>query len=326
MELLQDLNPAQREAVTHGDGPLLIVAGVGTGKTTAITRRIAWLIAEKMARPAEILALTFTEKAAAEMEERVDILVPYGYVEAQIGTFHAFCDRVLRENAVLLGLSPDFRILTEAEQAIFLKERLFDLPLERFRPLGNPMRHLRALLSLFSRAKDEDVTPTEYAAFADKLAKDLEGKEEGEDYKLLAEEAAQQKELAETYAAYQDLLAEAGFVDFGDQITMTLRLFREHPTVLERYRQRFRYILVDEFQDTNYAQFELLKLLAGHRNLTVCGDDDQSIYKFRGAAISNILGFQDSKQQSRSIGSAFQHYQATSFELRAWPCALTSSF
>ncbi len=140
MELLQDLNPAQREAVTHGDGPLLIVAGVGTGKTTAITRRIAWLIAEKMARPAEILALTFTEKAAAEMEERVDVLVPYGYVEAQIGTFHAFCDRVLRENAILVGLSPAFRILTEAEQAIFLKERLFDLPLERFRPLGSPPR------------------------------------------------------------------------------------------------------------------------------------------------------------------------------------------
>lgn len=310
MELLQDLNSAQREAVTHGDGPLLIVAGVGTGKTTAITRRIAWLIAEKIARPAEILALTFTEKAAAEMEERVDILVPYGYVEAQIGTFHAFCDRVLRENAILLGLSPSFRILTEAEQAIFLKERLFDLPLERFRPLGNPMRHLRALLSLFSRAKDEDVTPTEYSAFADKLAQELEGREQDEDYEVLVEEAAQQKELAETYAAYQGLLAEAGFVDFGDQITMTLRLFREHPTVLERYHQRFRYILVDEFQDTNYAQFELLKLLAGHRNLTVCGDDDQSIYKFRGAAISNILGFQETFPEAKMI-VLDQNYRST---------------
>jgi len=301
MELLQDLNQAQREAVTHGDGPLLIVAGVGTGKTTAITRRIAWLIAEKMARPAEILALTFTEKAAAEMEERVDMLVPYGYVEAQIGTFHAFCDRVLRENAVLIGLSPDFRILTEAEQAIFLKERLFDLPLDRFRPLGNPMRHLRSLLSLFSRAKDEDVTPIEYAAYAEKLAQDLVSKEQDDDYAVIAEEAAQQKELAETYAAYQSLLAEAGFVDFGDQITMTLRLFREHPTVLDRYLKQFRYILVDEFQDTNYAQFELLTLLAGHRNLTVCGDDDQSIYKFRGAAISNILGFQEAFPEAKMI-------------------------
>jgi len=301
MELLADLNPAQLEAVTHGDGPLLIVAGVGTGKTTAITRRIAWLIAEKLARPAEILALTFTEKAAAEMEERVDLLVPYGYVEAQIGTFHAFCDRVLRENAILLGLAPSFRILTTPEQAIFLKERLFDLPLERFRPLGNPMRHLRSLLSLFSRAKDEDVTPEEYAAFAEGLAADLAGKENDEDYAVLVEEAAQQKELAETYASYQKLLAEAGFVDFGDQITMTLRLFREHPTVLERYRKRYRYILVDEFQDTNFAQSELLKLLASHRNLTVCGDDDQSIYKFRGAAISNILGFQKTFPDAKLI-------------------------
>jgi len=310
MELLQDLNPAQRAAVTHGDGPLLIVAGVGTGKTTAITRRIAWLIAEKMARPAEILALTFTEKAAAEMEERVDVLVPYGYVEAQIGTFHAFCDRVLRENAVLLGLSPDFRILTEPEQAIFLKERLFDLPLERFRPLGNPMRHLRSLLTLFSRAKDEDVTPAEYAAFAEKLAAELVGREQEEGYDVLVEEAAQQVELAETYAAYQGLLVESGFVDFGDQITMTLRLFREHPTVLERYRQRFRYILVDEFQDTNYAQFELLKLLSSHRNLTVCGDDDQSIYKFRGAAISNILGFQEAFPEAEMI-VLDQNYRST---------------
>lgn len=310
MELLQDLNPAQLKAVTHSDGPLLIVAGVGTGKTTAITRRIAWLIAEKMARPAEILALTFTEKAAADMEERVDVLVPYGYVEAQIGTFHAFCDRVLRENAVLIGLPPDFRILTEAEQAIFLKERLFDLPLERFRPLGNPMRHLRSLLTLFSRAKDEDVAPAEYAAFADRLAQKLEGKENDDDYDVLMEEAAQQKELAETYAAYQRLLAEAGFVDFGDQIAMTLRLFREHPTVLERYRRRFRYILVDEFQDTNYAQFELLKLLASHRNLTVCGDDDQSIYKFRGAAISNILGFQETFPEAEMI-VLDQNYRST---------------
>ena len=310
MELLADLNPTQREAVTYGDGPLLIVAGVGTGKTTVITRRIAWLIAEKMARPAEILALTFTEKAAAEMEERVDVLVPYGYVEAQIGTFHAFCDRVLRENAILVGLPPDFRILTEAEQAIFLKERLFDLPLERFRPLGNPMRHLRSLLKLFSRAKDEDVTPEEYAAFAEKLAQELEGKDQDNGYDVLLEEAAQQKELAKTYAAYQGLLAEAGFVDFGDQITMTLRLFREHPTVLERYRQRFRYILVDEFQDTNYAQFELMKLLAGHRNLTVCGDDDQSIYKFRGAAISNILGFQEAFPEAKMI-VLDQNYRST---------------
>jgi len=292
MELLADLNPEQLRAVTFGEGPLLIVAGVGTGKTTAITRRIAWLIAEKHALPSEILALTFTDKAAAEMEARVDTLVPYGYVDAQISTFHAFCDRILRENAVLLGLPTDFRILTEAEQAIFLKERLFELPLQRFRPLGNPMRHLRSLLKLISRAKDEDISPTAYAEYAERLLALATQEEEAERQESLQEEAETQQELAAVYAKYQEMLAEAGFVDFGDQIVLVLRLFRDHPQVLDQYIERFRYILVDEFQDTNHAQFELLRLLARHRNLTVCGDDDQSIYKFRGAAISNILGFQ----------------------------------
>jgi len=296
MDLLSGLNERQREAVTFGDGPLLVLAGVGTGKTTVITRRIAWLIAEKRAKPAEILGLTFTERAAAEMEARVDTLVPYGYIEARIGTFHSFCDRLLRENALLLGLSPDYRILTEAEQVIYLKEHLFDLPLERYRPLGNPVRHLRAILTLFSRAKDEDVSPEEYADYAKNLRERLETEKDlsAEERALLEVEAAEQEELAGTYAKYQELLAEHGFVDFGDLITLSLKLLREHPGVLERYREAFRYILVDEFQDTNYAQFELLKLLAGEeRNITVCGDDDQSIYKFRGAAISNILNFQE---------------------------------
>jgi len=311
MELLSDLNSKQRAAVTFGDGPLLIVAGVGTGKTTVITRRIAWLIAEKRALPGEILALTFTEKAAAEMEERVDVLVPYGYVEANIGTFHAFCDRVLRENAVLLGLSPDYRILTEPEQAIFLKDHLFDLPLTQYRPLGNPTRHLRALLSLFSRAKDEDATPSEYEAFVQRLVEGVARADAAtEDGQLLVEDSETQRELAGVYAAYQRLLAKHGFVDFGDLITHTLRLFRDHPTVLARYRSRFTYILVDEFQDTNHAQFELLKLLAHNRNLTVCGDDDQSIYKFRGAAISNILGFQETYPEAELV-ILDQNYRST---------------
>ncbi len=289
MDLLGDLNPRQRQAVTHAAGPLLIVAGVGTGKTTVITRRIAWLIAEKKAQPSEILALTFTDRAAAEMEERVDRLVPYGYVEAQIGTFHSFCDRLLRENALLLGLAPDYRVLNEAEQAIFLKDHLFELPLRRFRPLGNPLHHLRALLSLFSRAKDEDVSPAQYAEFVRRAAESPPpdaGPEHGD-------EMERQAELAEAYAAYQKLLLQHGLVDFGDLIALALQLLRHHPSVLARAQRRFRAILVDEFQDTNCAQFELLRLLAAHRNITACGDDDQSIYKFRGAAISNILGFQD---------------------------------
>jgi DNA helicase-2/ATP-dependent DNA helicase PcrA len=308
MDVLANLNSRQREAVTHGEGPLLIVAGVGTGKTTVITRRIAWLIAEKMAKPAEILALTFTEKAAVEMEERVDLLVPYGYIEAHIGTFHAFCERILRENAILLGLTPDYRILTEAEQAIFLKDRLFELPLERFRPLGNPMRHLRAMLALFSRAKDENVTPEEYRAYTERLSNVVPTGDQPAPRH--ADRVSEQRELAATFAAYQRLLLEHGYVDFGDLITLVLKLLRDRPDVLARYQQRFRFILVDEFQDTNYAQFELLKLLARHHNLTVCGDDDQSIYKFRGAAISNILGFQQAYPDAKLVVLE-QNYRST---------------
>src|SRR5262249_20351654 len=160
--ILAGLSDAQREAVLHGEGPLLIIAGAGTGKTTVLTRRIAHLIATKRARPEEILALTFTEKAAVEMAERVDQLIPYGYAETWIATFHAFGDRVLREAALEGGWNPEFRVLTTPEQIIFLRERLFRLPLQRFRPLGDPTRHLAALLGLVSRAKDEDVSPAEY--------------------------------------------------------------------------------------------------------------------------------------------------------------------
>ena len=157
--ILEGLNEAQRQAVCHGEGPLLIIAGAGTGKTTVLTRRIAYLIATRRARPEEILALTFTEKAAAEMAERVDQLIPYGYAETPISTFHAFGDRVLRESALEVGLDPQFRVLSQPEQLIFLRERLFELPLQRFRPLGDPTRHLAALVTLVSRAKDEDVSP-----------------------------------------------------------------------------------------------------------------------------------------------------------------------
>ena len=156
--VLDGLSSAQLEAVTHGTGPLLIVAGAGTGKTTVLTRRIAHLITSKQARPEEILALTFTDKAAREMAERVDQLIPYGYAETWIGTFHAFGDSVLREGAMEAGLNPEFRVLTRPEQIIFLRERLWKLPLDRFRPLGDPTRNLEALLTLVSRAKDEDAS------------------------------------------------------------------------------------------------------------------------------------------------------------------------
>src|SRR2546426_8124150 len=171
--ILEGLNEAQREAVTHDAGPLLIVAGAGTGKTTVITRRIAYLISQGKARPEEILALTFTDKAAAEMEERVDTLVPYGYADVEISTFHAFGDRLLREHALQMGLQNDFRVLNRAEQVIFFRDRLFEFPLAHYRPLGDPSRHIRALITLISRCKDEDIACEEYQAYVEQVAAEV---------------------------------------------------------------------------------------------------------------------------------------------------------
>ncbi|HLO35188.1 MAG TPA: UvrD-helicase domain-containing protein, partial [Candidatus Deferrimicrobium sp.] len=277
--LLGGLNPEQLKAVTHGDGPLLVVAGAGTGKTQVITRRIAWLIATRRARPSEILALTFTEKAAAEMQVRVDQLVPYGYTDTTIGTFHAFGDRLIREYGLELGLPSDIRVLSRAETVIFLREHLFAFELERYRPLGDPTRFLGALATLFSRCKDEDVSPEAYADYAAGLAR-AASTAPGDG--VLAEEAARQGELARAYDRYQQLLEANGCIDFGDQVALALRLVRTSPAARAEIQARFRFVLVDEFQDTNRAQSELVSLVADrHGNLTVVGDDDQSIYRFR---------------------------------------------
>src|ERR1700737_337936 len=209
--ILEGLNLPQAAAVTHETGPLLIIAGAGTGKTTVITRRIAYLIATRRVRPSEILALTFTDKAAAEMEERVDTLVPYGYADVQISTFHAFGDRLIKENALELGLTPDFRVLTRAEQVIFLRDHLFEFPLRHYRPLGDPTRHLQAILTQFSRLKDEDVGPDEYLALAERALAAA-----GDDEARL--HAEQQVELARTSAQYQTLMARLGQIDFGAKI------------------------------------------------------------------------------------------------------------
>jgi DNA helicase-2/ATP-dependent DNA helicase PcrA len=312
-KLLDGLNPEQRRAVVHGDGPLLVVAGAGTGKTQVITRRIAWLIASRTARPSEILGLTFTDKAAAEMQARVDQLVPYGYADAAIATFHAFGDRIIREFAFELGLPPDARVLSKPEVVIFLRERLFEFELDAYRPLGDPTRFLGALAGHFSRCKDEDISPATYLACADRLVGDAERlatlaarpgtrSEERSAASWATEAAARQLELARAYARYQALLGEAGLIDFGDQVSMALRLVRESPVARHELQHRFRYLLVDEFQDTNRAQAELVAILAdGHRNVTVVGDDDQSIYRFRGAAISNILDFRQRYRRSRLI-------------------------
>jgi len=307
--LLGGLNPDQLRAVTHAEGPLLVVAGAGTGKTQVITRRIAWLVATRRAKPSEILALTFTDKAADEMAARVDQLVPYGYTDATISTFHAFGDRLIREFAIELGLPTDVRVLSRPEVVIFLREHLFEFELEAYRPLGDPTRFLGALATLFSRAKDEDVPPERYLAYAERLSAAAasrevraEGSTGAEEAAARSEEARRQVELGRAYARYQELLAASGCIDFGDQVALALRLLRTSPAAREALRGRFRYILVDEFQDTNRAQSELVALLAErHRNVTVVGDDDQSIYRFRGAAISNILEFRERYRGARTI-------------------------
>jgi len=287
--LLDGLNEEQKAAVTHGEGPQLIVAGAGTGKTMVITRRIAWLVASGKAKPEEILALTFTDKAAEEMEERVDRLMPMGYVDLWISTFHSFCQRILKEFGLHIGLPGDARLLNEVDQYLLVRNGFDRFRLDYYRPVGNPTKFVQALLKHFSRAKDEVVTPEEYVEFArgKALDKDRSG---GAD----ADDASRLQELADAYHAYQQLLLERGEMDFGDLNMYALKLLRERPAVLAELHRRFKYILVDEFQDTNWAQYELVKTLAGDdRNITVVGDDDQSIYKFRGASISNILQFKE---------------------------------
>jgi len=306
--ILRGLNKEQEDAVIHQQGPLLIIAGAGTGKTTVITRRIAWLLSSGLVSTNEILALTFTDKAAKEMQERVDILVPYGYTDIWISTFHAFGDRILRENALTVGLNPDFKILTQSESAVFLREHLFEFNLSYYRPLSDPTRFIEALISLFSRAKDEDISPKEYCDYANELIL-KSGNEPGDP--ALKEEALQQMEVVLAYAKYQELLVKEGLVDFANQFYLALSLLRQHPLILKNYQKQFKYILVDEFQDTNFAQFQILKLLAGdNQNIAVVADDDQCIYRWRGAAYSNVLNFIEEFAQTKKI-SLIQNYRST---------------
>lgn len=281
--ILKDLNSEQLKAVTTTEGPLLIIAGAGTGKTTVIARRIAHIIEKKLALPSEILALTFTEKSAAEMEERVDILVPYGFIDTWISTFHAFGDRILRENAIDIGLTPNFKVFSRPQQVLFFQQNLFRFNLDYYRPLGNPNKFISAILAFFSRLKDENISPIEFQKFAKSY------KPKAEEEKL---EPGKYLELANCYEAYEKYKDEAGFMDFGDLVVKAIDLFKKRPKILKNYQKQFKYVLVDEYQDTNYSQNILVNMIAGaHQNICVVGDDDQSIYKFRGAAISNILEF-----------------------------------
>ncbi|MDQ7798315.1 MAG: UvrD-helicase domain-containing protein [Candidatus Edwardsbacteria bacterium] len=298
--MARGLNRSQESAVTHGNGPLLIIAGAGTGKTRVITERIRYLIESKKAKPSEILALTFTEKASREMSDRVDAGLPIGHEEIWISTFHSFCERLLRQDGLEIGLDTSYRILTEPEVWLFVRQNLFKFQLDYYRPLSNPAQFIHALLRVISRAKDEDISAGRYLQWAednDKKAADLKS-----DDKATLEDAAKQLEVARAYLGYQKLMLDHGFMDFADLQTYCLKALREKPGLGMKYQKRFRYLLVDEYQDTNYSQNQMLKLLVGQeKNITVCGDDDQSIYKFRGASISNILQFRRDFPEARTV-------------------------
>ena len=280
--LLRGLNREQRAAVTHRDGPLLVVAGPGTGKTEVITRRAAWLIATKRARPRETLALTFTENVAEEMQARVDVLVPYGQADARIHTFHAFGDALLREYAFELGLPGDVRLITRSEAIVLLRDNLFDLGLVSYRPLGDPTRFLGALVDLFQRAKDEDVSSEALTEWVGRRAV-RDADPDVWDRRI---------ELANSYQRYQDLLHGRGLIDHGDQIALPLQLLRGNSWIRDEVWLRHPFVLVDEFQDLNPAQLSLLDVLTGSSgNVTVVGDPDQAIYTFRGAGRDNVAEF-----------------------------------
>lgn len=292
---ISEFNRQQKAAVLHDEGPLLIVAGAGTGKTKVLTGRIIYLLEKRKVDPRRILALTFTEKAAQEMTERVEKYLPLGYGEMWIKTFHGFCDSVLREKCIDIGIAPDYKILTAAEQWIFVKKHLFKFELDYYRPLAKPHKFIGHLLSHFSRLKDEAVTPARYLAYAKNFRKRAVSPEE----KM---EAKKTMELAKAYVKYQELLLKNNFLDYGDLIMKTLELFQKRPNVLHEYQLRFQHVLVDEFQDTNYAQIQILLLLTDkHKNLFVVGDDDQSIYKWRGASVTNILNFEKHFPHARKL-------------------------
>jgi DNA helicase-2/ATP-dependent DNA helicase PcrA len=265
--LLEGLNPIQREAAAAPDGPVLVVAGAGSGKTRVLTHRIAYLIATRRVSPFGLLAITFTNKAAGEMKERVAELVGPVAHRMWVSTFHSACARILRREATRLGLRPQFSIYDQSDAVRLTDYVRRDLNLD---PKRFPPRQLHARISAM---KNELISPQDAAAAAF---------------------TPPEHKLAEVYTEYQKRLLDASAVDFDDLLTLTVKLFREHPDALARWQHRFRYVLVDEFQDTNLAQWEIVRMLAGeHRNVMVVGDQDQSVYRFRGADFRNLLRFEE---------------------------------
>src|SRR3954447_24280706 len=286
-ELLDGLNRSQRGAVTHPGSPLLVIAGAGTGKTRTIMSRFAWLV-EQGAAPDEVLALTFSASAAAEMRERLEGLIESPYEDLHVSTFHAFCSRLLADEALEVGIDPFFSPVTPADRLALLLERLEELTIRHHEIRGNPAPLLASFVSRIDRLKDEMVSCSDYRAYAERLID-----EAGEADDAARATAARELEFARVYADHDRLLAERGALDFGDLIVRAFRMVHEKPHVRERLSRRFRHVLVDEYQDTNFAQGMLLRLLVEeHQNVTAVGDDDQAIYRFRGASQKNLRDFE----------------------------------
>ncbi|MBU0597113.1 ATP-dependent helicase [Patescibacteria group bacterium] len=384
-----DLNKSQQDAVEYTDGPLLIVAGAGTGKTTVVTQKIIHLIKSGLAKPEEILALTFTDNSAYEMQERVEEKLETGYVDMQISTFHSFCQRILEKYGLDIGVSNQFKLFTETDAWLMLREHIYEFDLDYYWPIASPTRYIKELLKHFSKCKDELISPEDYLGYAEELRLNndeagdnksvkskvksqypqgipLRGKSEV-DLNDAGDESAMEvkrlNEIANAYHKYNQLLLDNGALDFGDLIFYTVKLLQERPNILSALQKQFKYILVDEFQDVNWGQYILVKLISkttGMRNLskpetvalpmeyeskkkpvsknrdtaedahsidkkssdagferslhspsglgrdcvrqlTVVGDDDQSIYAFRGASVSNILRFKEDFTDSKEI-------------------------
>jgi len=311
-DLLSKLNKEQKEAVTFDKGPLLIVAGAGTGKTTVLTHRIAYLIKERGIKPEEIMAVTFTEKAAREMEERVEKLLPFGYYDFWISTFHSFCDRILKRYGLSIGIPTNYKLLEQTGSWILIKKNFdkFNF-LKQYRPLGNPTKFIEALVSHFGHCKNEGIYPENYLEHADSLKLNMDDIPVGsksvksKDKKDLSDKQAEYeriREVAEAYHVYQKLLLDNNLMDFGDLINYTLKLFEKRPEILEKYRNQFKYMMVDEFQDANWVQYELVRKLAyPENNIMILADDDQNIYSFQGASFNNVLRFKQDYPESKDI-------------------------
>ncbi len=292
------LNKEQKEAIEYGEGPLLIVAGAGTGKTTVLTQRAFYLLEKKNLKADNVLALTFTEKAANEMEERLDRILPYGYADLWVMTFHGFCQRILEDNGLDIGLPSNFKVLDQTGIWMLIRKNLDRFDLDYYQPLGNPTKFIKEMIKHFSRCKDELIQPQDYLDYAEKVRLN-QGQRADEETQF---ETKRLEEIANAYHTYQQILLDEEVLDFGDLINYCFKLFKERPNILKKYREQFKYILVDEFQDTNYAQYELVKLLSHPKNnITVVGDDDQSIYAFRGSSMNNILGFKKDYPQTKEI-------------------------